>query len=127
MGKRRAKHPFEDNPVIDGVLEWMDAPEGQQSIEALDLVFYALQHASVDARQRMIVWADGKRISIEQSVARIHAGHPGVACELIETHLLGWLESCAPEACSERQLEERDPLIEPWLDDYERTSRTGRK
>jgi hypothetical protein len=35
MGKRRAKRPFEDNPVIDG--EWMDAPEGQQSIEALDL------------------------------------------------------------------------------------------
>ena len=68
MGKRRAKHPFEDNPVIDGFLEWMDAPEGQQSIEALDLVFAALQHAGVDARQRKIVWADGKRLSIEQSV-----------------------------------------------------------
>ena len=127
MGKRRAESAFKDNPVIDGFLEWMDAPEGQQSIEALDLVFYALQHASVDARQRMIVWADGKRISIEQSVARIHAGHPRVACELTETHLLGWLESCAPESCSEHQLEELDRLIEPWLDDYERTSRAARK
>jgi len=38
MGKRRAKHPFEDNPIIDGFVAWMDAPEGQQSIEALDLV-----------------------------------------------------------------------------------------
>jgi len=28
---------------------------------------------------------------------------------------------------SERQLEELDRLIEPWLDDYERTSRAGRK
>ena len=102
MGKRRAKPAFEDNPVIDGFLEWMGAPEGQQSIEALDLVFDALAHAGVDARQRKIVWADGKRLSIEQSVARIHAGHPGVACELIETHLLGWLESCAPESCSEQ-------------------------
>ena len=52
LGKRRAKHPFEDNPFIDGFLEWMDAPEGQQSIEALDLVFGALEHAGVDARQR---------------------------------------------------------------------------
>jgi len=26
MGKRRAKHPFEDNPVIDGFLAWMDDP-----------------------------------------------------------------------------------------------------
>jgi hypothetical protein len=49
MGKRRAKHPFEDNPAIEGFLDWMDAPEGQQSIEALDLVFAALEHAGVDA------------------------------------------------------------------------------
>ena len=98
MGRRRAKSPFQDNPVIDGFLEWMDAPEGQQSIEALDLVFDALEHAGVDARQRKIVWADGKRLSIEQSAERIHAGHPDVACDVIETHVLGWLESGTPEA-----------------------------
>ena len=127
MGKRRTTSPFEDNPVIDGFLEWMDAPEGQRSIEALDLVFAALQHAGVDARQRKIVWPDGKRLSIRQSTERIHAEHPGVARDQIEPHLLGWLESCAPKTCSERQLEELDRLIEPWLDDYERTSRAVRK
>ena len=46
-----------------------------------------------------------------------------MACDVIETHVLGWLESCTPEAYSERQLEELDRLIQPWLDDYERTSR----
>jgi hypothetical protein len=127
MGKRRAKHPFEDNPFIDGFLEWMDASEGQQSIEALDLAFDALEHAGVDVRHRKIVWTDGKRLSIEQSAERIHAEHPGVPRDLIETHVLGWLESCAPESYSERQLEELDRLIEPWLDDYERTSRAARK
>ncbi len=45
----------------------------------------------------------------------------------IETHVVGWLESCVPEPYSERQLEELDRLIEPWLDDYERTSRAARK
>jgi hypothetical protein len=125
MGKRRAKHPFEDNPVIDGFVEWMDAPEGQQSIKASDLVFAALAHAGVDARQRKIVWADGERLSIGQSAARIHAGHPGMPRELIETHVVGWLESCVPEAYSERQLEELDRLIEPWLDEYERRSPAG--
>jgi hypothetical protein len=125
MGKRRAKHPFEDNPFIDGFLEWMGAPEGQQSIEALDLVFGALEHAGVDARQRKIVWADGKRLSIEHSTDRIHAGHPGVPRHLIETHVQGWLENCAPESYSERQLAELDRLIGPWLDDYERTSRAA--
>jgi hypothetical protein len=105
----------------------VDAPEGQRSIEALDLVFDALEHAGVDARQRKIVWADGKRLSIEQSAKRIHAGHPDLACDVIETHVLGWLESCTPEAYSERQLEELDRLIEPWLDDYQCTSRAVRK
>jgi len=127
MGKRRANHPFEANPVIDGFLEWMEAPEGQQSINALDLVLDALAHAGVDARQRKIVWADGKRLSIGQSAQRIHAGHPAVARELIETHVVGWLESCVPASCSEHQLEELDRLIEPWLDDYERRSRATRK
>lgn len=127
MGKQRAKHRFEDNPFIDGFLEWMDAPEGQESIEALDLVFDALEHAGVDPRQRKIVWADGKRLSIEQSAERIQAEHPGVPRDLIETHLLGWLENCAPESCSERQLEELDRLIGPWLDDHERASRAAKK
>ena len=127
MGTWRTKSPFEDdNPFIDGFVEWMDAPQGQQSIEALDLVFDALEHAGVDARRRKIVWADGKRLSIEQSAERIHAEHPGVPRDLIETHVLGWLEGCAPESYSERQLEELDQLIEPWLDDYERKSRAAR-
>jgi len=119
------RHPFEDNPFIDGFLGWMDAPERQQPIEALDLVFDALEHAGVDARQRKIVRVDGKRLSIEQSAERIHAEHPGVPRCLIETHVLGWLENCAPDSASERQLEELDRLIEPWLDDHERTSRAS--
>ena len=86
-------------------------PEGQQSIEALDLVFGALEHAGVDARQRKIVWADGKRLSIEHSTDRIHTEHPDVPRHLIETHVLGWLENCAPASYSERQLEELDRLI----------------
>jgi hypothetical protein len=127
MGKRRAQHPVGDNPVIAGFLAWMDAPEGQGSIAAHDLVFAALVHAGVDARQRRIVWTDGKRLSIEQSAERIHAAHPGLARDLIETHVVGWLESCAPDSYSESQLEELDQLIEPWLNDYERRSRAGRK
>ena len=78
MGSWRAKSPFENNPFIDGFVEWMDTPEGQHSIDALDLVFDALEHAGVDARWRKIIWDDGKQLSIKQSVERIHAGHPDV-------------------------------------------------
>ena len=74
MGKRHAEHPFENDSFLDDFLEWMDSSEGQHSIEALDLVFDALEHAGVDAKQRKIVWDDGKRLSIQQSAERIHAG-----------------------------------------------------
>ena len=40
--------------------------------------------------------------------------------DLIEIHVFGWLENCAPKSYSERQLEEFDRLMEPWLEDYER-------
>ena len=133
MGKKRAKpyredeHPFEDNPFIEGFLGWMDSPEGQQSIEALDLVHDALDHADVDARQRRIVWTDGKRLSIEESADRLHAEYPDVPRDVIEAHVFGWLENCAPESYSEQQLEEFDRLMQPWIDDYERKQRTVEK
>ena len=58
MGKRRAEHPFEDNPFVDGFLEWMGSSEGEHSVDALDRVHAALENADVDARQRKIVWDD---------------------------------------------------------------------
>src|ERR1700759_5281342 len=126
MGSWRAKSPFENNPFIDGFVEWMDAPEGPHSIDALDLVFDALEHAGVDARRRKIIWDDGKRLSIKQSVERIHAGHPDVPRDQIESHLCGWLENCAPKSYSEHQLEELDQLVGPWIDEYQRASRTAK-
>ena len=127
MGKRRTKQPFENNSFIDDFLEWMDSSEGELSIHAHDLVFAPLENADVDPRRRKIAWDDGKRLSIEQSAERIHAEHPDVPRDLIETHVVGWLESCAPESYSERQLEELDHLTEQWLDDYERTSKAAKK
>ena len=123
MGNWRRGDPEESGSFLDEFVEWMDTPEGQQSIEAHDLVFDALENAGVVPRQRKIVWDDGQRLSIEQSVARIHALHPDTPLGHIENHVVGWLESCAPESCSERELEELDELIEPWLKDHQRKSR----
>jgi hypothetical protein len=127
MGNWRTGDPEESGSFLDDFVEWMDTPEGQQSIEAHDLVFDALENAGVDPRQRKIVWDDGQRLSIERSVARIHAGHPDTPLGHIEIHVVGWLESCAPESCSERELEELDELIEPWLNDHQRKSGAAKK
>lgn len=129
MGKRREKHPFEDNPFLQGLLEWMDSPEGQQSTEALDALYEALEGAAVDAKARRIIWPDGQQLSLSESVERLHGARPDLALELIESKLISWLEmGFAPPSYSKEQLDELDRLTEKWVADYERSKpKPGRK
>lgn len=126
MAKRPTKPPPENKPFGDDFLEWMDSDQGQTSITAHDLVFDALDNASVDAGDRKIVWGDGTRLSIQQSAERIHAEHPDVPRDQVESHVVGWLENCVPEGYSESQLEELDRLTEEWLQEYTNTSHEAR-
>lgn len=128
MGKRQDKHPFEDNAFLDGFSEWMGSAEGELSGEVLDAVWMLLETADVDAKKRKIIWDDGKRLSIPESVQRIHAHHPHFPPELIEEHLIGWLEmEFEPPEYSEEQLDELDRLTEKWIDDHERQAETAQK
>ena len=128
MGKRQPQHPFEDNPFLEGFSEWMGSAEGELSGEVLDAVWRLLQTADVDANQRKIIWEDGKRLSIPESVQRIHADHPDFPPELIEEHLIGWLQmEYAPPDYSEKQLDKLDRLTEKWIDAHERQADASEK
>ena len=128
MGKREPKHLFEDNPFLDGFAEWMGSAEGQLSGEALDVIWVLLETAHVDANKRKIIWEDGQRLSIAESVQRIHADHPDFPPELIEEHLIGWLQmEYAPPDYSEKQLDELDRLTEKWVDDHQRQAEAAGK
>ena len=93
----------------------MVSPDGQTAGEVSGLVFATLENASVDAKRRKVIWADGERLSIEQSAERIHAEHPDRPCELIEISLCSWFEYRVPESGSERQINELDRLFGPWI------------
>ncbi len=106
----------------------MDSSAGQLSSEVLDAVWTLLEKVDVDAKQRKIIWEDGQRLSITESVQRIHAGCPDYPLELIETHLLGWLEmEFVPPNASPEQLDELDRLTENWIEDHERRAEAARK
>ena len=127
MGKQH-KHPFEDNPFIEGFFDWMDSAEGGLSGEALDIVWTLLENADVDAKNRQIIWDDGKRRSITESAQHIHANYPELPLELIESMVIGWLEmDFAPETYSREQLDELDRLTEKWIKDHERQAKKGKK
>ena len=127
MGKRE-KHLFEDNPFADDLIDWMGSTEGELSGVARDVVWAALEKVDVDARKRQLIWEDGKRLSITESVQRLHADYPDFPLELIEERLIGWLEmEFAPPSYSEEQLDELDRLTEKWIDDHERQIEAAQK
>ncbi len=122
MGKRQQdKHPFEDNPFLDGFSTGWTLAEGERSREVSDIVWRLLEQTDVDAKRRKIIWDDGKTLSITESVQRIHADYPDFPLEMIEEHLIGWLEmEFAPPTYSQEQLDELDRLTEKWIEDHER-------
>ena len=124
MGKRREKHPFEDNPFIDGFLDWMGSPEGQLSVEVSDALWQLMENVHLDARRRELIWPEAQRLSLEQSAQRIQKEYPHFPRERIESFLISWLEHYAPEGYSQEQLDELDQLAEQWIADLERRPRT---
>ena len=91
----------------------------QRSEQVLLEVLDALENASVDPRERKILWADGSRLSVEDTARRIHA-RSGMPLERIESHVVGWLEMIyEPHGLNEHQMEEFELLIEQWIAPFE--------
>jgi hypothetical protein len=119
MNKSDEGSIFENNPFIEGLFEYMDSPRGQLSDEVREVTWPLLENVDVDAVNRRLIWEDGKRLSIDESVQRIHHDYPDFPVEMIETHLISWLEmEFAPESYSQEQLDELDRLTERWIDDH---------
>jgi len=116
MTTRKKAHPPEGNSFEDGFLDWMASPDGEQSLEVMDTIFALLDDVDVDAKARQLIWPDGQRLSIDESVQRIHAEYSQFPPEQIEDRLISWLEmGYAPEGYSEQQLDQLDRHTERWI------------
>ena len=119
MNKEREESLFEHNPFIEEWFERMDSPRGQLSDEVREAAWQRLEKVDVDATHRKLIWEDGRRLSIDESVQRIHGDYPELPVELIETHLIAWLEmEFAPNTYSQVQLDELDRSTEKWVNDH---------
>lgn len=119
MNKEHEGSLFENNPFIEALFEWMDSPRGQLSDEVREATWQILEKVDVDATNRKLIWEDGGRLSIDESVQRIHGDYPEWPVELIETHLIAWLEmEFAPKTYSQESLDELDRLTEKWVNDH---------
>lgn len=118
----------ENDPFIGGLFGRMDSPRGQLSDEVREVVWHRLEKVDVDITHRKLVWEDGRRLSIGESVQRIHTDYPDFPIELVETRLISWLEmEFAPKTYSQEQPDELDRLIEKWVNDHYDQRQTGLK
>ena len=110
--------PEPANDFIDGFSKWLESEDGQHSMEAVDYVFEALKGADLDIAGRRIVWADGQKLTIDQSVKKIYK-QKGLNIEAIRSHIIGWLElGYEPKGLDDEQMELFESQINAWIDEY---------
>jgi hypothetical protein len=118
MGSKRDKHPFEDNPFMDGLLEWMGSSEGQQYIGMSDVLYAMLGKAKLDPVQRRFLFADGEQLAFDQLVKRIRKQHHDFSKEDVVEFLISWVENTGPEeGLTQEQIDEFDRLGNDWADE----------
>ena len=117
------KVPKPENDFMEGFSKWLESEQGQDSMEAMDYVFEALQGADLDIVGRRILWADGQKLTIDQSVKKIYK-HTGMNIEDIRSHIIGWLElDYTPKGLDDEQMKLFESQIEAWINEYEHNTK----
>ncbi len=110
--------PEPSNDFMEGFSKWLESEDGQHSMEAVDYVFEALMGADLDIAGRKIVWADGQKLTIDQSVKKI-TKQTGMNVEAIRSHIIGWLElGYEPKGLDNEQMELFESQINAWINEY---------
>ena len=133
MGKTKSWNPnydspsepaLNDNAFLQGLMDHMNSPEGSLYMEVSDTLRPVLDKMHVDAKKRQIIWQDGTRLDLDESVKQFLVDYPEFPSEKIESCLISWIESgYVPENYTTKQFEQLDQLTEEWLKDHYR--RTG--
>jgi hypothetical protein len=119
MGKRTASSSFQNTPRGED-LEQSDASREALSEEVLMAVWQCLENVQLDAQRRQFIWPGKKMLTFKASAQRLQKEFPNFPHELIETHLIGWMEmEYVPEGYSEEQLNEFERLTEKWVDELD--------
>ena len=120
MPKLKSQNP-EDEAFPYDFFRWVASPQGQVYEQAIFAVTDSLEGSSVDPAERVIVWNDGKRLSITETARRIHE-RSNLPLTNIESAVVGWLEmGYVPHGLSEQQMERFEGLIEDWVRGHEST------
>lgn len=109
-----------DSPLFDDIFDDLDSEENELALEARYTLGQLLNRADVDAKAREIIWSNGERLSIRESIERLCQGCAQYRFEMVELQFVFWLMEFSPESNSQAQSDEYEALTERWLDEYSR-------
>ena len=69
----------------------MKSDAGEAASQAIEDIQLALDGADIDLNERKIIWADGERLSINQSAEKIKSCS-AVDIKILKKHIILWLE-----------------------------------
>ena len=109
-----------ESEFLGDIFDDLDSEEAQLAFEVQDVLQALLAHADVNAKAREIIWEDGQRLSLRDSIQRLRQACPQYPLEMLERQFIVWLEHFPPESYSQAQLDEYEALSDRWLADYAR-------
>ena len=106
--------------LLARLFQWLDTEEGMISMKAIDNVAAALEAVDLDVQERRIVWPDGNRLTLDETVRRIQI-KTAIDFHVIENYVICWLEMrFEPNDLDEKQMEDFEVQINRWIEDHKR-------
>ncbi len=119
MKKKRKPNKEEPNDFFKGLFDWRGSEDGVAALQAFDDDAESFKGADLDINERKIIWADGKRLTIDQSAKRIQQ-QSEAGLNVIKHQILLWLEmEFVPKGLKEKEMEVFEAEISHWIEKYE--------
>ncbi len=86
--------------------------------DILDIVDEALKEAYINTDERLIIWPNGERLTVDQSAEKIK-GDNDLDNEVVKDCIMAWVEMDAPpENKNKKQEDIFVEEIQNWVNDY---------
>ena len=86
--------------------------------DILDIVDEALKAASINTDERLIIWPNGERLTVDQSAKKMK-GENDLDNEMVKDCIMAWVEMDAqPEDKNKKQEEIFIKEIQNWVNEY---------
>jgi hypothetical protein len=104
--------------IFDDFFDWLESPDGEESLQVINDVQSALDGATVDLKERKIIWKDGQRLTIDESASKIKKDNDA-GIDSIKNRIISWLEmDYVPEGLTEKESKTFEKRIDDWIRDY---------